>query len=383
MIRINLIPILVAIAKEYSNDELFKRLPNILNIDLTSLIGTNTKLEYTPTKLIITTDKVKHIIELCEDYYTYTKDFESYKIIKHYDYSKTIIRKSAIFNTSDNELLVVDEIDEENIKNRRIIKTTKEDTDFTNGYFEKEELKYHKHPISERYRYQEDILCNKKVSKQVRMPNNLYVYSYRTTIDAVSREYHYGYIESASCINRPTLLVPGRIRENNELLISSIKTPLPNILIRGRNIVPTEETEIELYNISIYKIGNEIQFILRTTHLPDNIQTSEEHSIKSNTYGGITLKDLELLLEFISKNLDTPYVNEVKQELLNIQNQLLISTNKKLQPRDFFDTRFMMFKDFEYLVFDIYTNLSTYEEIISKQVRKNPEDTPPTLKKTQ
>ena len=41
----------------------------------------------------------------------------------------------------------------------------------------------------------------------------------------------------------------------------------------------------------------------------------------------------------------------------------------------------MMFKDFEYLVFDVYTNLSTYEEIIAQQVKKNYGDNPPTLKK--
>jgi hypothetical protein len=156
---------------------------------------------------------------------------------------------------------------------------------------------------------------------------------------------------------------------------------LPNILIRGRNIIPAEETNIELYNISIYKIGNNIQFVLRTIHLPENIQTAEEHIIKSNTYGAFSIQDIELLLDFVYKNLDTQYTNELKQELLNIKNQLLVSANKKLPDRDFFDTRLQMFKDFEYLAFDIYTNLATYEELIAEQTRKQQGDNPPTLKK--
>jgi len=67
--------------------------------------------------------------------------------------------------------------------------------------------------------------------------------------------------------------------------------------------------------------------------------------------------------------------------LLNIKNQLLVSANKKLPDRDFFDTRLQMFKDFEYLAFDIYTNLATYEELIAEQTRKQQGDNPPTLKK--
>ena len=381
MIRINIIPILIAIANEYGNDELFRRLKNILNIDITYLIGSKTNLEYTLNKLIIKTEKAIYTIELLEDYYTFTKDYQDYRIINCYDYNKSITRKSAVFKTSDNELLVLDEIDENNIKNRRIVKTTGDDLDYTSGSFEKEELSYHKQPVTERYKYLEDESCKKKISKHICMPNNLYIYSYRNTIDSISRDYSYGYIESASCINTPQLLVPGRIREKNELLMSSIKTPFPNILIRGRNEMPKEETEIELYNITIYKIGYSLKFYIKTIYLPTFIQSDEENIINSKTSGQITIEDIDLLLEFINKNLECSYTNEIKIELNNIKNQLLISKRKRIPDLDSFDSKFMMYPDFEHLAFDVYTNLSWYEDTINKQVGKGNNETPPTLKK--
>ncbi len=383
MIQIDITTILATLANRYGNEVFLKKISQLFDIGLLYLKNKNLVIKHTPTKIIMLEEDncITHTIELHEDYYTYTKDFGSYKVVKHYDYSKIVMRKSAIFKTSDQELLVVDEINEENIRNRRIIKTTEEDTEFINGSFEKEELRYQKQSISERYDYLEDYFNHKKVSKQVKLPDNLYVYSYRTTSNAAYRDYNYGFIESAACIDKPNIVAPGRIREKNELLLSSIKTPLPNILIRGRNVVTKEELEIELYNISIYKIGNNIQFTTRIVHLPENIQVSEEHVITSSTFGSITIEDINMLLDFITKNMDTTYLHELKQELNNIKNQLLIGSKEKRPDMDFIDSRLLMYSEFDYLVHDIHANLPKYEEVISKQTKKGDEDTPPTLKK--
>ena len=205
MIRINLIPIFMAINNEYGTDELIKRLKNILNIDMSELLNIPKTIRFTNNSVEITNSStnVKHTITISDEYYMYRKDFPSYFTIKYYDLSKIEMRHLAAFKTSDNELLVIDEINEENISNRRITKTTIEDTDFINGTFEKEELHYPKENTHERYQYTEDLLCNKKVSKQIDMPNNLYTYSFRSTIDSVSISYSTGYIESSSSINRP------------------------------------------------------------------------------------------------------------------------------------------------------------------------------------
>lgn len=383
MIRINLIPIFMAINNEYGTDELIKRLKNILNIDMSELLNIPKTIRFTNNSVEITNSStnVKHTITISDEYYMYRKDFPSYFTIKYYDLSKIEMRHLAAFKTSDNELLVIDEINEENISNRRITKTTIEDTDFINGTFEKEELHYPKENTHERYQYTEDLLCNKKVSKQIDMPNNLYTYSFCSTIDSVSVSYSTGYIESSSSINRPQLPIAGRIRNNNELLISSIRTPVPNILIRGRNVIPGEEIDIDLYNIYIYKVEDNIQIVYSSFLIPSNTNTKEEFHLTSKTSGKITTDDIDTIIEFISKNLDSNVLHEIKQELLGIRKQILIKNKQSTRDFDFFDSRFLLFNQFEYLVFDVYENLPYYETMINKTINPNNGDKPPTLRK--
>ena len=383
MIRINLIPIFMAINNEYGTDELIKRLKNILNIDMSELLNIPKTIRFTNNSVEITNSStnVKHTITISDEYYMYRKDFSSYFTIKYYDLSKIEMRHLAAFKTSDNELLVIDEINEENISNRRITKTTIEDTDFINGTFEKEELHYPKENTHERYQYTEDLLCNKKVSKQIDMPNNLYTYSFRSTIDSVSVSYSTGYIESSSSINRPQLPIAGRIRNNNELLISSIRTPVPNILIRGRNVISGEEIDIDLYNIYIYKVEDNIQIVYSSFLIPSNTNTKEEFHLTTKTSGKITTDDIDTIIEFISKNLDSNVLHEIKQELLGIRKQILIKNKQSTRDFDFFDSRFLLFNQFEYLVFDVYENLPYYETMINKTINPNNGDKPPTLRK--
>ena len=383
MIRINLIPIFMAINNEYGTDELIKRLKNILNIDMSELLNIPKIIRFTNNSVEITNSStnVKHTITISDEYYMYRKDFSSYFTIKYYDLSKIEMRHLAAFKTSDNELLVIDEINEENISNRRITKTTIEDKDFINGTFEKEELHYPKENTHERYQYTEDLLCNKKVSKQIDMPNNLYTYSFRSTIDSVSVSYSTGYIESSSSINRPQLPIAGRIRNNNELLISSIRTPVPNILIRGRNVIPGEEIDIDLYNIYIYKVEDNIQIVYSSFLIPSNTNTKEEFHLTSKTSGKITTDDIDTIIEFIFQNLDSNVLHEIKQELLGIRKQILIKNKQSTRDFDFFDSRFLLFNQFEYLVFDVYENLPYYETMINKTINPNNGDKPPTLRK--
>lgn len=383
MIRISLIPIFMAINNEYGTDELIKRLKNILNIDMSELLNIPKTIRFTNNSVEITNSStnVKHTITISDEYYMYRKDFSSYFTIKYYDLSKIEMRHLAAFKTSDNELLVIDEINEENISNRRITKTTIEDTDFINGTFEKEELHYPKENTHERYQYTEDLLCNKKVSKQIDMPNNLYTYSFRSTIDSVSVSYSTGYIESSSSINRPQLPIAGRIRNNNELLISSIRTPVPNILIRGRNVISGEEIDIDLYNIYIYKVEDNIQIVYSSFLIPSNTNTKEEFHLTSKTSGKITTDDIDTIIEFISQNLDSNVLHEIKQELLGIRKQILIKNKQSTRDFDFFDSRFLLFNQFEYLVFDVYENLPYYETMINKTINPNNGDKPPTLRK--
>lgn len=383
MIRINLIPIFIAINNEYGTPELTKRLKKILNIELPEFDKGKVTIDSTKNALIITdlNSKVKHTIEIFEEYYTYRKDFTDYFIIKYYDMSKIEFRKLGAFRTSDQELLVIDEINERDIFTRRIIKTTDDDEHYINGSFERETLYYRQNQVRERYKYIEDESKSKKVSKQIAMPDNLYTYSYRNIVNSVSKTYQYGYIETSSCIDRPYFLTLGRIRDNNELLISSLKTPLPNILIRSRNTKEDNDYQIELHGISIYKIENTIQIMINTATLPTIKEHKNEYRIRSYSNGKLTEIDIDLLIEFFRSHLELGICNEVIQELTSIKHQILISKQKEIQDFDFFDGRFLLFDRFEDLLFDVYENRSLYEKMINSSLNPDKEEDPSVLKK--
>ena len=225
MIRIDYVTIFVAINNEYGINNLIERIKKILNIDLTNLLYKEKTFSFNKNSITITEDKtgVTHTIEFEEESYKYTKQFKTYNIVRYYDFSNIEVRRVAAFDTSDGELLVLDEIDEEEISTRRLLKTTKEHKDYINGTFEKEKLFYRNHDANESYMYIEDECCNKTVNKQILMPDNLYLYSYRTTKNLVSSTYNYGYIESSACIDTPSLMAAGRLRDKNELLVYSVK----------------------------------------------------------------------------------------------------------------------------------------------------------------
>ena len=74
-------------------------------------------------------------------------------------------------------------------------------------------------------------------------------------------------------------------------------------------------------------------------------------------------------------------MHEIKQELLGIRKQILIKNKQSTRDFDFFDSRFLLFNQFEYLVFDVYENLQYYETMINKTINPNNGDKPPTLRK--
>lgn len=383
MIRIDLIPILNAINNEYGIDELIKRLKKILNIDLSELLKQPKSIIFQRNSITITneTTGVKHTLTFQEEYYTHRKDYVSYFITNYYDMSKKEIRKVAVFKTTDSDLLIIDEINEENIVTRRIAKTIAEDTDFINGSFEKEILFYQSNQARETYEYTEDLFCNKKVSKQLEMPGNLYAYSFRSIVNATTNKYQCGYIESSMCTNKPQVLVAGRVRDKNELLISSIKTPLPNILIRGRNIIPGVEQDVELYNINIYKSSNNIQITFNNFSISTCIPEKKEEILASATPGEITPPDIDLIIEHIMRMVDLTIANEIKKDLINLRQKILVTKNRTLKESDFFEEKLLQFGQFEQLVFDVYTNLPTYEEMINKSTTPDKGEKPPTLRK--
>lgn len=374
-IKIDIIRILQAVEAEYGQNGLLDRIFKLFNIDLLHLKDEDLEIDY--NKGIIVINKVGELpiykIEVYDEYYTFLKIYSDYTSMHYYDNNRCLFRKTMSFNIANDEILVLDELDDERFKSRRIIKTHKDDIDLNNGTFEKEQLNYYYPPITEEYKSTAN-----ETSKVVKVPGNVYVYSNHQIENATTRQYTEGFIETSCSINKPNIAFLGRTRNPQELLVSTIKTPAPNILIRGR----IQSEEIFLYSVQIIKVNNIITFNLTTSNLLDRKSQDDSFHVFSESFNTLTPADLDLLIESITNFVKKPFASELKRELEAIKKQLLISSHKIIRDVDFFDFKFAMFDDFEHLAFDIYENHSSYEAAINRLLNNQPGDIPPVLKKS-
>ncbi len=382
------ISILYAIYQEYGEETFFKRLFKIYNIEIPI---TNHKIIIFLPENIIIKDEEKNItytISFQEEYYKFIKDFNDYTFEVSYDYNHNIFRKTFLFKTSDNKILAIDEIDEENIKNRRILKTTLEDKNLINGEYEKEHLSLVKPNAEENYEF---INCpnSTNIKKVLRMPNCIYYYSYdsKTIYPEIKDTFHI--IEVGSSTNTPSLNFYGRKRNNNEVLLNCLRNKMPSIIIRGSLLIPNN-TNKTFYKISILKSKEGITIHYISTNLNGNIQNQKIVAIPILKDGELSVHELDNIKQAIINNIydeiqkDFPsncIITDIERELESIKHELLVSQRKVLKQVDAIDFKLNQYKDIEHLAFDVYENLSEYEKFIASKLRISPDSPNQSLKK--
>ncbi len=370
-IKIDIISILRAVKSEYGNIELIKRMKSILGIDLTYYIKDNSELNVSFTKRsIIINDKEPFpifSIRFDEEYYVLTKTYESYETNHFYDYNNNLFRRIALFEIDNKEYIGLDEMDDERFKSRRIIKTYKKDDLLTECSFEKEKITIFNPHIEETYSN-----FGTEERKVIKLPRNIATYHKKNNgvIPEVNQ-----YIESASSINTPEVVFNGR-NNKSTLLTETQERGIPNIQIRGTTKV---KNELRNFKVEIKKIGNHIFYNVIEKSPKTNREYEDEYNILSRTRGEITIADLEFLIDYTEKYVDSSNKERIIEELINLKRELQGLYYDAARKTDFFDLRFVMYPDFDHLSFDIYSNLDKYKEKIEEMLNSTPPS--PTLKK--
>lgn len=381
------ITILYAIYQEYGLSTFLKRLNKIYNIDIP--FSLNATIMFLPNSIVIQEEGIKYTLEFKEEYYQFIKDFTTYKTIKSYDDNHNLFRHSYLFKTSDNRILALDEIDDINMKSKRIIKTNADDELLQNGEFERELLNLVRFPVVENYKFT-NTFGAVHISKTINMPKCLYYYSYNSKAMIPDSECLFNILEVGCSSNIPKINFSGRERSKNELLRNSIANKIPNILIRGTLLNRSKYLKC-FYKITILKTekGITIHYLSTDAHIND--KKNKVIVIPSLSKGEFTIQEIDNIITAIKNNLITDFDIDFKHpsiadticlELKAIQNAILVNKNQKIRDVDALDYKLHQFDDINHLAFDIHENLSAYESIINKLLKITPNSPEETLKKS-
>ncbi len=379
--------ILYAIYQEYGLSTFLKRIKKIYNIDIP--FSVNVTIMFLPESIIIQEDDIKYTLEFKEEYYQFIKDFSTYKTIKSYDNNHNLFRRSYLFKTSDNRILALDEIDDINMKSKRIIKTSPDDELLQNGEFERELLNLVRFPAVENYNFTNTIGFV-HINKTINMPKCLYYYSYNSKTMIPDSESLFNILEVSCSTNTPKLDFSGRERAKSELLRSSIANKMPNIILRGTLLSRNKSLKC-FYKITILKTDKGITIHYLSTDAHVNNKKNKVIVVPSLSKGEFTSQEIDNIITAINNNLVIDFDIDFKQpsipnaiclELKAIQNAILVNKNQKIRDVDILDYKLHQFDDINHLAFDIYENLSTYESIINKLLKITPTAPEETLKKS-
>lgn len=355
-----LVNIYRGVCAEYGTKEAIRRLKKLLNID-TNIEDANMMFL---NNFIAILDSNMLTIVFEDDYYYTKRDYPTYSTYTYYDLQGLEFRRATSYKTK-NGVLVLDRLDAENIESTRILKTTEDDIDFVNGYYEKEMMSIPNAPVEEVSSYVEYTNDDEEESRVLNVANNMYYYNRYSIADDNK------FLESAACIDTPKAQINGRTRTYKDLLYYSERTQYPNIFIRG-NVTDEYKNTTYYYDLSIYKLRREgiIEVQVELINQLDGSVRKKNHLLTNATRGPISKIDLLGLIRFFERT-GYPFTEPVIEELSRINNKLSIHKQEKLRDLDTIDLEILMHPEYSALAFHIYENLDKIDAFIEEKTHRD------------
>ncbi len=353
----NQVKILEATYKEHGLNETVRRLTKIYGIDLGN--EKVNKLDFINNQIIFRT-KNPIIITFEDEYYTITRIYSNYKTINYYDDNKNLFRKTVMFDDKDDEILALDSFCAEQLDSMRILKTTKDDRELLEPYFEREYASIGNALIDEKCKYTEFSNQDTERTKEIDLVDNYYYYNL-TCIDEPNR-----FLETAACLDTPKRRIYGRTTNHKDLLYYAEQAEYPTIQFRG-NTVDEHNSTTSYFDIVVTKLPEDGIMSLQID-LVDQLDGSSfhyNHLLTSLSNGPISIKDIVILTFFLEK-IDYPFSGHLIGSLNQLKEKMLIKAGKKLPEYDAIELTMRMIPDFNEQAFNMFEHLESYNSIINE-----------------
>ncbi len=346
---------------EYGPKETLRRLNNLLGLNYDK--EEPDSIEFTDNAIkIICKNPITIIIE--EEYYYTKREYNTYTSYHYYDLETLPFRETITYKTQDDSIIALDHLDSEEAESIRLLKTTKDNEDLNDGYYEKEKLSINGYPIQEESTYKEYYNGDEDELKTITIHDrDLYYYHYTFNNDEDRFQ------ETSTCYNTPKYVVLGRVRRPNSNLEDSEREGAPNILMRGNFINYLGENSY--YDVSIIKNSYEgVIEIEIVEYSPSEDKAYTDHiSIYTKDKGAFTFQEFqEIYAAFLEE--EYSFIYYVTEELERIIKQYRIHKKQEVKDIDSIDLAMSMHPDFNEFAFHIYDNLNLYNQMLEKQVER-------------
>ena len=180
------------------------------------------------------------------------------------------------------------------------------------------------------------------------------------------------------CSDIPLVRVTGHLRVLDDLMLKSFERPNGNIIIRGVNL-DADNKPLVFYQTIFDFCGP----LVKITDIRMDYQTKEIEKLETRglmKYKKIDSKVIDAILEAVNdpQVIFPNHTANIIEELQRLKEILLLKEGKKVNDNiNRIDLMMNVIPDPNYLAFNIYENLSTYEEAINEELGKNPPEQTP------
>ena len=348
-----IINILRGVYAEYGPKVAIERMTKILKLSIGTL--NPNKIEFNDNSILII-DSNPVTIYFEDEYYEVVREYKDYMVSHSYDTDGNIFNKTTFFYTKDGKMIVLDYIDSEELGSMRLIKTTKEDIELLNPFYERERMELTDYPVSETSRYTE--YTNGDVDdRRLLNINDEFVYAHYTSEEDT-------FLETAACLDYPHYLILGRSRRPNDLLKDSERSKMPNIKMRGHDEDDT------YFDISIDKHPRFINITVTTCNTSLGLEDEKTIQLPIQSRREMTTHEIASVIHAFS---DTEYAFKgmVINELEYLREQLKIFVLDELRDIDSIELQMDLYPDYNELAFSIYENLDAYDEVIEASIERD------------
>ena len=340
--------------KEHGLEEILKRLQRRFKL---SDLGKVKGISFVDNCIIIN-NETKLTIVLEDETYQIRKHYSNYETINSYLKDNTCFNKIVKFYPRDGEILALESIKGDTFEEISISKTSGDDQELSEPYFERGTLRLIDLPISEKFRNTEYSNDDSDQTRLIDLNDNFYYY-HVYNIEEENR-----FLETAACLDEPRIELADNPNDPRTLLYYAQRTPNPNIQFRGCTVDGHKSVDC-YYDVVINKIKEQGLFTIQidVVNQLDGSSRHYSHLLPNQSIGEITEGDLKNLAYFLYR-LDYKFSHDILNELMNIKDRILEREGKKLPDYDFIELELRMYPDFNKLAFLIYEHLESFSDSI-------------------
>ena len=357
----------IAYLKEHYQNHIAFGVSRMFQLELTPEDIQEANCDLTDCSIVMAFRNFTMSIDLLDDHYMITKEFDDYTVRKFYEFDQTLFRSIISFNYDEDNNISLDELKtEDGFVQKRVFVSPKEDYLGDKPIFDKLNVSYPALGLLDISKFK-DLGNDLQIDKEIYTTNNSLYYSYAPYSNVVYVNGIRGFSTVAASLFYPDVNYAGKVCEQDRLA-NIVSRRKPCITLNGDIIF--DDGEKLLYIIDIEKGLNNFLITIDVVDKRFEPSINNKVVIPIMNWGPISLDEVEMLKKSIGYYVPEELKYLIFKDLNKLKEHIRIAKGDKLRTPDFYDLRFNFFDDFNHLSFDMYEHLDKYIEHTEESIAK-------------